>query len=347
MVGTATEKHELNGANLADLANLRWVSDQEPGIKRIRRGKGFTYAHEGGGARVKERDRQRIKDLAIPPAWAEVWICPDAEGHIQATGRDAEGRKQYRYHSKWEQVRDEVKFERMLEFARCLPRLRKSIISDLAGPGLPRSRVVALCTGVLDQTLIRIGNERYAQQNGSFGLTTLAPRHADVEQGVVRFAFDGKGGQPQEVAVADRRLARLVAQCQELAGQRLFSYLNEAGELSAVTSDDVNSYLREATGMNFTAKDFRTWGASALVVNHLATMAPEPPDRARAFREAVDVAALALGNTRAVCRQAYVHPAIEQAHQSGDLQGVWAQSRRSKWLARPERALQKLLAADG
>lgn len=336
----------FNGEELALSAQLRYVVDAEPGIKRIRRGSGFSYAPEVGDGRITEFDRKRIEALAIPPAWRHVWICSDPHGHLQVTGRDQADRKQYLYHKEWERVRDQAKFDRMSSFGRSLPHLRQQVEGDLRLRGMVRPRIVALTVAVLDQTLIRVGNDRYAVQNGSFGLTTLTADHVDIEQGVVRLNFVGKGGAEQEVALRNRGLASLVAQCEELNGQRLFSYRAGKDRMAAVTSDDINDYLRRVMGSEFTAKDFRTWGASTVAVEALGPLPSPSVDPDTDFLAAVDLAAEALGNTRAVCRQSYVHPHLAEAFAAGDLAEAWRTSRRSRWAARGERALLRVLEHD-
>ena len=327
---------------LAERARLHYVSDEEPGISRRRRGKGFSYAGPDGKT-VSKADHQRISALVIPPAWTDVWISRDEQSHLQATGRDAAGRKQYIYHPGWEEVRDEAKFERLGPFGRALPGLRKQIQRDLGQRGLPHQKVIALAAAMLDETLIRIGNKYYTQQNGSFGLTTLQIDHASIDGKLVTLEFTGKGGVDQTVAFENARLAALVSRCQDLEGQDLFSYPSGDG-VASVTSSDVNGYLREATGLDFTAKDFRTWGASALATAHLGQAGP--PDGVsddRVVLEAVDVAAEALGNTRAVARASYIHPIVPEAYVSGALHKAWTQSRSGRVMKRPESALFRLL----
>ena len=334
----------IDSGTLAKRARLRYVSDEEPGISRRKRGKGYSLLAPDGNA-VAEDDRARISGLVIPPAWTDVWICQDERGHMQATGRDAAGRKQYIYHSDWDEVRDEAKFDRLEPFGRALPRLRKQIQADLRQRGLPHRKVVALATAVLDQTLIRIGNQYYTDQNGSFGLTTLGVEHAEIDGSTVHFAFDGKGGVGQEVELTDARLAALVSQCQELSGQHLFSYSTD-DSVAAVTSSDVNDYLRSVTGDDFSAKDFRTWGASSLATAHLGQAGiPDGDSDEQVILAAVDHAAYALGNTRAVCRASYIHPIVSDAYISGDLHRAWTQSRSGPIMKRPENALRRLLSA--
>jgi DNA topoisomerase I len=331
----------IDSGILAERARLRYVSDGEPGIIRRRRGKGFSFAAADGSA-IGESERLRISALVIPPAWTEVWICDDERGHLQATGRDAAGRKQYIYHPDWDEVRDEAKFDRLGPFGRALPKLRARIQQDLGQRGLPHRKVVALATAVLDQTLIRVGNKCYTQ-NGALGLTTLGTENAEIDGNVIKLSFTGKGGVDHVVALEDARLAALMSRCQDLSGQHLFSYTAD-DEVAAVTSNDVNEYLRSITGDEFSAKDFRTWGASALATAHLGQSgrAGGATDD-QVILAAVDVAAEALGNTRAVCRASYIHPVIADAYVSGDLHRAWTQSRSGRLMKRPERALSRLL----
>jgi len=298
----------------AAFARLRYVSDTSPGIARIRAGTGFRYLTARGKA-VRDADTlHRIRALAIPPAWTRVWICPTATGHIQAVGRDARGRKQYRYHARWRAVRDETKYNRLIEFGRTLPRIRRRVQRDLVKPGLPRERVLATVVRLLERTLIRVGNTEYARHNGSFGLTTLRSRHVRVQGPRLRFVFRGKGGKSHTVDVTDRRLARIVLQCQDLPGYELFQYLDDAGRRQTIGSADVNGYLREITGREFTAKDFRTWAGTVLAANTLAVMAEKGsrPSK-RQVAHAVKMVAGRLGNTPSICRKCYVHPAIPAA----------------------------------
>jgi len=304
----------------ARLAGLRYVNDDRPGIRRRRHGRGFSY-HDAAGRPLRDRqDRLRIAALAVPPAWTDVWICPQPSGHLQATGRDARGRKQYRYHPDWRTVRDESKFGRMAAFGEALPRLRARVESDLALPGLPREKVLATVVRLLETTLIRVGNAEYARDNQSFGLTTLRSRHVDVAGATMRFRFRGKSGKEHSIAVADRRLARVVRACRELPGHEMFQYLDEAGERRAVDSADVNDYLRAATGEDFTAKDFRTWGGTVLALAALLRAdSAEAEPAGRAVIEAVKQVAAQLGNRPAICRKYYVHPAVIEAFLAGAL----------------------------
>lgn len=326
---------------LASSAGLRYVSDEEPGHRRIRRGKGFAY-FDAGGAPLDDPEREWARSLVIPPAWTDVWICPDREGHILATGYDDAGRKQYIYHPQWEEVRDQAKFDRMGEFGARLGRLRRAIDTDLRRGGLERTKVVALAVAVLDRTLIRVGNRYYAETNDSYGLTTLTREHVELNGSRVELAFAGKGGAEHEMAFSDRRLAGLLSRCQDLGGQTLFSYESETG-VGTIGSSDVNGYLSEVTGQPFTAKDFRTWGATSIVTGHLASSTgPELPPEKR-YLEAVDTAAERLGNTRQVCRTSYVHPVLENALEDGRLEEAWRRSRSGKWLSRSDSALRRLL----
>lgn len=305
----------------AEEAGLRYVNDTMPGIRRRRAGKGFSYIGPDGKRLTDKRVLARIRSLAVPPAWTDVWICPIARGHLQATGRDARGRKQYRYHPRWHAARDEVKYERMIAFGRALPRIRRRVEEDLSLPGLQRERVLAAVVRLLEKTGVRVGNEEYARENSSFGLTTLRNRHADVGGSRIRFRFRGKGGKEHDVELSDRRLARIVARCQELPGQALFTYLDEEGEPRTVDSADVNDYLREIAGEEFTAKDFRTWSGTVLAAWALAELT-EFDSEAQAKKNvvrAVEAVAERLGNTPAVSRRSYVHPTVIDAYLDGDV----------------------------
>jgi DNA topoisomerase I len=300
-------------------AGLRYGTDRSPGLARIRQGRGFRYVDAEGRTVTDEETLARIRKLAIPPAWTEVWICPYANGHVQATGRDARGRKQYRYHARWRARRDEIKFERLIDFASAMPRIRRRTERDLARPGLPREKVLAAVVRLLELTLIRVGNDEYARLNRSFGLTTMRDRHARSVGSKILFRFRGKSGQLHEVGIRDRRLARLVRQCQELPGQELFQYIDDDGEVRDVRSEDVNDYLAEAAGIDVTAKDFRTWAGT--VAAYRALQGQDPPVNQRAARRSIVAAmretAERLGNTPAVARQAYVHPGVIEAYANG------------------------------
>ena len=307
----------------AAAAGLRYVNDaRTAGIRRIGRTR-VRYVNANGRT-VTDRDvLARIKSLAVPPAWTQVWICPDPRGHLQATGRDARGRKQYRYHPRWREVRDEVKYGRLLEFAAALPALRDRVSADLRRSGLPREKVLATVVALLEKTLIRVGNEEYARANRSYGLTTLRDAHATVTAGAIRFEFRGKSGINHSVGVQDARLARIVKACRDLPGYELFQYVNEGGERCSVGSSEVNDYLRQVCGEAFTAKDFRTWAGTVLVARALAD-AERPATAAAARRatvQAIESAAQRLGNTVAVCRKSYVHPAVVEGFLEGDVIG--------------------------
>jgi DNA topoisomerase-1 len=305
----------------AEAASLRYVSDDVPGITRRRFGKGFAYYGPEGDKIDHEPTLRRIKGLAVPPAYEQVWICPSPDGHLQATGRDARGRKQYRYHERWAQIRDAAKFGKLVAFARSLPRLRRAVRRDLKLSGLPRDKVLAACCRLLDRTCIRIGNAHYARDNGSFGLTTLRNKHLDTAGGRIRFEFTGKHGLDRELEVQDSRLARLLRRCQELPGQDLLQYLDDTGNVVDVASDDVNDYVTRHAGEAFTAKDFRTWHATVFVVDELAGVEPAASKAAinKQVVAAVDAVAEVLGNTRAVCRKCYVDPRVIAAFESGRL----------------------------
>lgn len=307
-------------------AGLRYVSDEQPGIARKRRGKGFGYLDSQGLRITDEEVLTRIRALAIPPAYVDVWICTNPNGHLQATGRDARARKQYRYHERWREMRDHGKFDRVLEFGDVLPKLRRRVRSDLAQPGLPEEKILALIVRLLDETLIRIGNDRYARDNKSFGLTTLRSRHVQMHRGRLRFEFRGKSGQQRELELDDKRLAKIIHTMQQLPGQRLFQYLDEAGNRQPVDSEMVNDYLRATSGGEFTAKDFRTWGGTVQAAGVLARTPLPEKGGDRAMRSALALAikevAATLGNTPAVCRASYIHPAIIEGWQDGSLQRV-------------------------
>jgi len=305
----------------ARAAGLRYVSDDMPGIRRRKRGRGFSFLDAKGSPVTDARTLERIRKLAIPPAWTDVWICPTANGHLPATGRDARGRKQYRYHAEWRSVRDETKFGRMIAFGEALPKIRERLERDLALPGLPRAKVLAAVVKLLETTLIRVGNKEYVRQNNSFGLTTLRDRHVDVSGSRLRFEFRGKSGKEHSVEIEDRRLARIVKQCRDLPGHKLFQYLDDEDVRQSVSSEDVNAYLRETTGEDFTAKDFRTWGGTVLALSALcAAEAGESQREAnKAVIEAVKRVAEGLGNRPAICRKYYIHPAVIEAFLEGAL----------------------------
>jgi DNA topoisomerase-1 len=298
----------------------RYSTDSRPGIKRCRAGRGFSYRAPDGSLVRDSEDLSRIRSIAIPPAWTDVWICVDPAGHIQATGRDARGRKQYRYHPAWRRDRDSVKYGRLSEFGRALPRLRARVERDLAGQGLAREKVLATVVRLLETTYIRVGNREYARANRSFGLTTMHNRHVRVEGGELRFRFRGKSGRMHEAGVQDRRLARVVARCQELPGQELFQYLDGAGEPRAIESADVNDYLREAAGIDITAKDFRTWIGTLLAFRALRSASGgESPVTKQTVTRSAEAVAEALGNTPAVSRGSYISPSVIDAYLAGSL----------------------------
>jgi DNA topoisomerase I len=305
----------------AEEAGLRYVTDTEPGIRRERAGRGFSYIGTDGQRITDRRQIERVKALAIPPAWTDVWISPTRRGHIQATGRDARGRKQYRYHPRWHDKRDELKFARMLVFASALPDIRRRTEEDLRRQGLPREKVLATVVRLLEQTMMRVGNEEYARDNDSYGLTTLQDEHADISSRRVVFRFKGKSGREHETTLDDPRLARIVRRCQELPGQELLKYVDDDGQVRDVDSADVNEYLREITGEPFTAKDFRTWAGTVLACMALQEFEAFTSD-AEAKRNvvaAVKRVAERLGNTPAVCRSAYIHPEILDAYLDGTM----------------------------
>jgi DNA topoisomerase-1 len=325
-------------------AHLRYVNDGESGISRVRRGKGFSYVLDNGASVDNEPTLTRIKSLAIPPAWTKVWICKSANGHIQAVGRDAKGRKQYKYHPKWREARDGTKYSRMLDFAKALPSIRKRVGADLRREGMPRKKVLATVVRLLDLTAIRIGNEEYAKSNKSYGLTTLKTKHVNVKGSKVKFRFTGKGGKRHEVEFTDRRLARILKQCQEIPGQELFNYLD--GETpSSVSSNDVNEYIKEAAADDFTAKDFRTWAGSVLAASCLADapLSESETENKAAIVSAVDCVAFALGNTRAICRKCYIHPGIFDAFSAGHLDEFLGTGRSAAGLSKEESQLRALL----
>jgi len=308
-------------AESAQAAGLRYVSDTLPGISRKRAGTGFTYAGPDGKRITDKREIARIRSLAIPPAYTDVWICPHPAGHIQATGRDARGRKQYRYHPRWREVRDVTKFERMLDLSRVLPAIRERVSKDMAKPGLSREKVLATVVSLLECTGIRVGNDEYARANRSFGLTTLRNHHVEISGSKLRFQFRGKSGKVHDVELTDRRLARIVARCQAMPGETLFQYEDEHGERQTVDSADVNAYLREIAGQDFTAKDFRTWSGTLLAVAALRELGPADSEREAksVVLQAIDKVAEQLNNTRAVCRKYYVHPAVFEAYLAGTM----------------------------
>ncbi|HEX4708683.1 MAG TPA: DNA topoisomerase IB [Candidatus Udaeobacter sp.] len=350
----AGEKKSIEGAPeehvaAAEEAGLRYVNDDSPGYARKPNGDNFEYSDADGKPIRDEQRLLRIKRLAIPPAWTDVWICPSPNGHIQATGRDARRRKQYRYHERWREVRDENKFGRVAAFATALPKIRRRVTQDVKLPGLPREKVLATVVRLLERTFIRIGNEEYARENKSFGLTTMKNRHVKVKGTQLRFRFRGKSGRQHEVQVSDSRIAKIVAKCQDLPGQDLFQYVSDEGEVRDVTSQDVNDYLREITSEDFTAKDFRTWAGTvlaAVALNEQGTFETKKQAKAN-IKTAICAVAELLGNTPAICRKCYVHPAILEAYQIRNqiagLNGAGARSGNVD-LPRAERAVLKFLS---
>jgi DNA topoisomerase-1 len=327
----------LDPIQSARAAGLRYVTDNRPGITRTMGRFGFEYRRRGRRIR-RTAELKRIAKLAIPPAWTDVWICPDPRGHLQATGRDARGRKQYRYHPEWRATRDDTKYERMLDFAAALPKIRARTAADLAQSGLTRDKVLATVVQLLERSGIRVGNEEYVKANGSFGLTTLQDKHVAVRGSTLRFEFRGKSGKRHSISVDDRRLAKIVTHCRDLPGQELFQYV-EGGRRRKVDSGDVNEYLKEVTGEVFTAKDFRTWSGTVLACAAFRDFCGRPAIRRRApgraaaggptkaainrnVLQAIDAVAGILGNTRAVCRKSYIHPAVIDAYVDGTLQSI-------------------------
>ena len=305
----------------AEAVGLAYVSDESSGIRRRRAGKGFAFYDPKGKKITDPATLERIRKLAVPPAYTDVWICPMPNGHIQATGRDAKGRKQYRYHPKFREVRDSTKFEHMLEFARGLPEIRAKIDAHMKLRGMPREKVLATVVYLLENTLIRVGNDDYVKQNKSYGLTTLKDRHVKVEGAELRFRFKGKSGKEWNLRVKDRRIAKIVKQCQDIPGQELFQYIDEEGQRRDVTSSDVNAYLKEITGRDITAKDFRTWAGTVLAALALAEFETFDSD-ARAkknVRAAIERVSGRLGNTPTICRKCYVHPEVFHSYLQGEL----------------------------
>jgi len=323
--------------------DLHYVDDTGPGITRKKlRGK-FCYFDAQGQRITDAAEIQRINALAVPPAYTDVWICPDPRGHLQATGRDARGRKQYRYHARWREVRDADKYSRMLEFGRALPRLRKRLEAILATPGFSRDKVLATVLTLLDVTLIRVGNTQYARDNRSYGLTTLRNKHVEVNGSAIAFQFRGKSGVEHQITVKDRRLARIIKRCQEIPGQNLFQYLDENGERHCVSSSDINAYLKTLTGADFTAKDYRTWAGSAAALAGLRTLSWETETQAKKHVvEMVRQVARQLGNTPAVCRKCYIHPAVLEGFLLGALREL-PKPRVRKGLSEEEAALAMFL----
>jgi DNA topoisomerase-1 len=318
-----TPSPELEPREAARAAKLRYVNDSKPGITRRLGddGKSWRFFKPDGSEIICDEEVGRIRKLAIPPAYTDVWICPDPRGHLQAVGRDAKGRKQYRYHAKWRTVRDEAKYGKILVFGRVLPIIRARVHKDLALPGLPKRKVVAAIVALLEKTMMRVGNEEYAKQNGSFGLTTLRARHAKIKGAHVEFDFRGKHGVQHHIDLADRRLTKVVARCRDLPGQELFQFLDDDGDRHHVASDDVNEYLQEVSGEEITAKDFRTWAGTTLAAVTLRDYEAFDTEAAakKHVLRAVEEVSKKLGNTPAICRKCYIHPAVFEGYLDGSL----------------------------
>jgi DNA topoisomerase-1 len=334
----------LDAEEAAELAGLHYVSDREPGFRRVKSGRGFAYLRPDGSRVDDPKILDRIRKLVIPPAWEKVWICRFRNGHIQATGRDARGRKQYIYHPEFRELRERSKYGQLLAFASALPVIRAKVDEHLRLPGLPREKVLATIVHLLDTTFIRVGNEEYAKENKSFGLTTLKNRHASVDGSEISFQFKGKHGVDWSVSQRDRRIARIIRSCQELPGQHLFQYLDEEGKRVRVTSTDVNAYLREIAGIDISAKDFRTWGGTVLAAAELSLLPPftSKKEADRNIRLAVAAVAARLGNTQRVCRQCYIHPVVVERYGEGALAIATAEK---DWLSAAEIAVLGLLEA--
>lgn len=314
-------KLPLDPVESAAIIGLEYVTDASVGYTRRRAGKGFCIIDVSGRTLRDTRELQRIRSLAIPPAWTRVWICPSPSGHLQAIGYDARGRRQYRYHARYREIRNQTKFERMPEFASYLPTIRARVAADLQRPGLPREKVLASVVRLLEATFIRVGNDEYARENESFGLTTLRNRHVDIEGSTIRFRFRGKSGVEHEVEVKDRRLARIIRECHDLPGYHLFEYVDEDGVVRRIGSSDVNEYLKSITGKDFTAKDFRTWAGTVQTALHLAAIGPSKSvtEAKHNVVTAVKATAKRLGNRPATCRNYYVHPGVVESYLDGAL----------------------------
>ena len=337
------------GVAAAREASLRYVSDAKPGLRRVAAKAGFRYLNAEGKA-IRDRETlARIRALAIPPAYRDVWICPFADGHLQAIGRDDRGRKQYRYHARWREVRDGAKYGRMVEFARALPKLRRRLARDLRLKGLPREKVLAAVVTLLEHTLIRVGNEEYAKQNGSFGLTTLRDRHVDISGVTMHFHFKGKSGVKADIELQDKRLAKVLRQCQDLPGQDLFQFVDDGGVQHTIGSADVNDYLRDATGQDFTAKDFRTWNGTVQAAAALGAMLvfQSMAEAKRNVVGAIAEVAKRLNNTSAVCRKCYIHPSVIEAYLSGTFADAGRKPAKSiRGLKAEENSVLRLLAPN-
>jgi DNA topoisomerase-1 len=337
----------------ARAAGLRYTTDNGPGIRRVQEKGGFVYRDADGRLLKDAEELARIRSLTIPPAWTDVWICPSPRGHLQATGRDARGRKQYRYHPRWRETRDEVKYGRLEKFGGALPAMREKVSEHLKLAGLPREKVLATVVRLLEQTLIRIGNGEYARSNGSYGLTTLRDRHVSVNGATARFSFNGKSGKKHSIMVTDRKITRIVKRCQDIPGQILFKYIDDDGLAHPIGSTDVNEYLRELSGEDYTAKDFRTWGGTVAALMALRDRQEAETATARKHNvvDAIRLVAEVLGNTPAVCRKCYIHPVLIASYESGDFPVRLAASEkaaarcRSAWLTPDERVLLEFLGS--
>ncbi|MBW3665375.1 MAG: DNA topoisomerase IB [Actinobacteria bacterium] len=338
---------EADADEHAEAIGLSFVTEQGPGLTRVRRGRGFSY-HRPDGELIQGEQRRRIEELAIPPAWSDVWICDDPNGHLQATGRDAAGRKQYLYHPVWRTLREAAKFHRLADVGAALPRLRRTVDGHLRKHDLTREKVLALVVALLDETLMRIGNEQYARDGGARGLTTLETSHVRATSSRVSFSFPGKAGQDREVDLRHPRLARHVLRIQDAPGQRVFAYRTDDGGWQEVRSDDVNRYLREIAGDDITAKDFRTWGGTVVAAERLRTRGPPASAREADANviAAVDAVAEQLGNTRAVARASYVHPVVPKAYRFDRFEECFRGGRVPEHLSRSEQAVRRMLALD-
>jgi DNA topoisomerase-1 len=321
LLSRAQEAAIVDPKDAAESIGLKYVSDEQSGIHRKKAGKGFSYLNPNGTTIADKQILQRIRSVVIPPAWTDVWICRFPDGHIQATGRDAKGRKQYRYHSSFREIRESTKYEHMMAFAQALPAIRAKVREDMALRGLPRAKVLATVVHLLEVTLIRVGNDDYARQNDSYGLTTLRNRHVAIDGTQLRFQFKGKSGKKWSVAIRDRRVAKVIKACQELPGQELLQYIDEAGACQDVTSADVNAYLQEISGKDITAKDFRTWAGTVLAALALRELEGFDSDAKakKNIRTAIEQVASRLGNTPTICRKCYVHPELISSYLEGSL----------------------------
>ena len=319
----------LDPEKSAEMAHLYYVSDVVPGIKRKKSGKDFTYIDIKGKVITDEKQLSRIRALILPPAWEDVWICAKPNGHLQATGRDAKGRKQYKYHLKWQKLRNELKFDKMLLFGQILPSIRKQIRKDLSLSGIPKEKVMALVISIMSETLIRVGNAEYAEENNTFGLTTMLNKHVQIKDNTVKFKFKGKSGKFHDIDLKNKRLAKLIKQCRELPGYDLFEYLDESGSPHSIGSSDVNSYMCSITNQNFTAKDFRTWGGSVYAMQVLQdfTGFTSQTEAKKNLTEAIKLIAKKLGNTTTVCKKYYIHPKVLEAFLDGTLDSVIEKSK--------------------